>query len=98
MQTKVKAFLEITMDIKDENRAAAAKVYTDYKQPFLAEIKGAVTKDLLIRSEDVQVLHGFASTQAAAEYLQSEMFQNDVFVGLKDLWSSEPNVKIYEVM
>ncbi len=98
MQTKVKAFLEITMNINEENRPAAAKVYTTYKQPFLSEINGAVTKDLLIRPEDVQVLHGFTSTEAANEYLKSEMFQNDVFVGLKGLWTTEPEVKIYEVV
>ena len=92
MQTKVKAFLEITMNINEENRAAAAKVYTAFKQPFLSEINGAVTKDLLIRQEDVQVLHGFTSVDAAAEYLKSEMFQNDVFVGLKDLWTTDPDV------
>ena len=61
MQTKVRAFLEITMNIKEENRAAAAKVYTAFKQPFLSEINGAVSKDLLIRPEDVQVLHGFSN-------------------------------------
>ena len=32
---KVKAYLEITMKIADENRAAAAKVYSDYREPFL---------------------------------------------------------------
>ena len=98
MKTKVKAFLEITMNIKEENRPAVAKVYTAYKQSFLSEINGAVTKDLLIRPEDVQVLHGFTSTEAANEYLKSEMFQNDVFVGLKDLWTTEPEVKIYETV
>ena len=72
----VTAYLEITMKISEENRPAAAKVYTDYRQPFLDTIKGAVTKDLLIRNEDVQVLH-------------------DVFVGLKPLWSADPDVKIY---
>ena len=96
MQTKVKAFLEITMNIKEENRAA--EVYTTFKQPFLSEINGAVTKDLLIRPEDVQVLHGFTSTETAGEYLKSEMFQNDVFVGLKDLWTTDPDVRIYEVV
>ena len=98
MQTKVKAFLEITMNINEENRAAAAKVYTAFKQPFLSEINGAVTKDLLIRQEDVQVLHGFTSVEAAAGYLKSEMFQNDVFVGLKDLWTTDPDVRIYEAV
>lgn len=90
-----KAYLEITMVINNENRPAAAKVYTDYRQPFLDQIKGAVSKDLLIRDEDVQVLHGFDSVENAKAYLDSQMFKNDVFVGLKPLWSADPDVKIY---
>ena len=93
----VKAYLEITMAIDNDNRGAAGKVYSDYKQPFLNQIKGALTKDLLIRNEDVQVLHGFASAEDAQAYLGSEMFQNDVFVGLKGLWKKDPDVKIYTV-
>ena len=91
----VTAYLEITMKISEENRPAAAKVYTDYRQPFLDTIKGAVTKDLLVRDEDVQVLHGFDSVENAKAYLDSEMIKNDVFVGLKPLWNAEPDVKIY---
>ena len=91
----VTAYLEITMKISEENRPAAAKVYTDYRQPFLDTIKGAVTKELLIRDEDVQVLHGFDSVENAKAYLDSEMFKNDVYVGLKPLWSADPDVKIY---
>lgn len=94
---KVKAYLEITMKIDDANRPAAAKVYTDYRQPFLDTIQGALTKDLLIRDEDVQVLHGFDSAEHAQEYLNSDLFTNDVFVGLKPLWSADPDVKIYTV-
>ncbi|SDE36783.1 hypothetical protein [Sporomusa acidovorans] len=93
----VKAYLLITMVINNANRPAAAKVYTDYRQPFLSQIKGAVTKELLIRAEDVQVLHGFDSVENAKAYLDSEMFKNDVFVGLKPLWSADPDVKIYSV-
>ncbi|MGY5485048.1 hypothetical protein [Paenibacillus sp. ALE2] len=93
----VKAYLEITMVIDNNNRPAAAKVYADYRSPFLDEIKGAVSKDLLIRDEDVQVLHGFDSVENARAYLDSEMFKNDVFVGLKPLWSADPDVKIYSV-
>ncbi len=93
----VKAYLEITMNIPSENRPAAAKVYTDYRTPFLETIKGALTKDLLIRDEDVQVLHGFDSVEHAQAYLSSDMFQNDVFVGLQPLWVSDPEVKIYTV-
>lgn len=77
-----KAFLEITMDIPEGNRPAAAQVYTDYRGPFLSEIPGAVSKELLVRGEDVQVLHGFDSAESAAAYLDSEMFKKDVFVGL----------------
>jgi hypothetical protein len=90
-----KAYLEITMVIGNPNRPAAAKIYADYRQPFLNKIKGAVSKDLLIRDEDVQVLHGFDSVENAKAYLDSEMFKNDVFVGLKPLWSADPDVRIY---
>lgn len=90
-----KAYLEITMVIDNANRSAAAKVYTDYRQPFLDQIKGAVSKELLIRDEDVQVLHGFDSVENAKAYLDSEMFKNDVFVGLQPLWSANPDVRIY---
>lgn len=93
----VKAYLEITMKIDETNRPAAAKVYTDYRQPFLDTIEGALTKNLLIREEDVQVLHGFDSVENAQAYLSSAMFQNDVFVGLKPLWNTDPDVKIYSV-
>jgi hypothetical protein len=49
----------------------------------------------LDRDEDVQVLHGFDSVEHAQAYLTGEMFQNDVFVGLKPLWSADPDVRIY---
>ena len=93
----VNAYLEITMKINNEERPAAAKVYSDYRQPFLDTIEGDMTKELLIRDEDVQVLHGFDSAEHAQAYLSSDMFQNDVFVGLKSLWMEEPDVKIYTV-
>ena len=94
---KVNAYLEITMKIPAENRPAAAKVYTDYRGPFLEQIPGALTKDLLIRDEDVQVLHGFDNAEHAAAYLKSEMFQADVFTGLQPLWNADPEVRIYTV-
>ncbi|MCI5656167.1 MAG: hypothetical protein SOT80_09350 [Candidatus Pseudoruminococcus sp.] len=93
----VKAYLEITMKISNNNRPAAAKVYNDYRQPFLDTIKGALTKNLLIRDEDVQVLHGFDSVENAQAYLSSELFKNDVFVGLQPLWDADPELKIYTV-
>lgn len=94
---KVNAYLQITMKIEQSNRADAAKVYTDYRGPFLETIKGALTKGLLIRDEDIQVLHGFDSAENAKAYLNSVLFKNDVFVGLKPLWSGNPDVRIYSV-
>lgn len=91
----VKAYLQVTMYIDDKNRAAAAKVYTDYRQPFLDNIAGALTKELLIRDEDVQVCHGFDSAEHAAAYLSSDLFQTKVFPALKPLWAKDPEVKIY---
>ena len=95
---KVKAYLEITMVIKPENRAAAAKVYNDYRKPFLDTIAGALTKELLVRDEDVQVIHGFDSMEHAKAYLKTDMFKNDVFVGLKPTWAAEPDVRFYEAV
>ena len=79
---KVNAYLQITMKIKENGRPSAAKVYFDYREPFLQTIDGALTKNLLVRDEDVQVLHGFDSKEHAAAYLESEMFKKDVAKGL----------------
>ena len=95
--SQVKAYLQITLDIPNENRPAAAKVYNDYRRPFLDTIEGAVSKNLLIRTEDVQVLHGFDSVEHAQKYLQSDMFKNDVFVGLQPLWKQDSDVRIYSL-
>ena len=69
------AYLEITLDIKSENRENAGGVYAKYKAPFLKQIKGATSKELLLRAEDVQVIHGFESEADAKAYLSSELFQ-----------------------
>ena len=94
---KVKAYLEITMVVNPENRPAAAKVYNDYLQPFLDNIEGALTKELLIREEDVQVIHGFDSLEHAKAYLETDLFKKDVFVGLKPSWAADPDVRFYEI-
>ncbi len=91
------AYLQITLKIKNENRAAAAAVYGKYKQPFLDKIAGAKSKELLIRDEDVQVLHGFASEENARAYLATKIFKNDVVGELKPLLEADPEVGIYSV-
>ncbi len=50
---------------------------------------------MLIRDEDVQVLHGFANRQQAADYLASDLFNKDVVNGLKPLLKAAPDVRIY---
>lgn len=92
-----KAYLEITMYVSDANRPAAAGVYNKYKQPFLDEIKGATSKELLIRDEDVQVLHGFTSVGEANAYLKTDLFNNDVVKELSPLFDKTPEIKIYSV-
>lgn len=91
------AYLEITLKVSDANRSAAAGVYSRYKAPFLNQIKGARSKELLIRDEDVQVLHGFASTADANEYLKSELFNQDVVKGLAPYLDAGPEIRIYDV-
>lgn len=97
MEKTVGAYLQITMKVKESDRAGAAAVYTKYREPFLKDIPGAMTKQLLVRDEDVQVLHGFDNAEHAAAYLKSELFTKDVFVGLKPFFQADPDVRIYTV-
>lgn len=90
-----KAYLEITLKIDAKDRSAAGAVYNQYKKPFLTKVAGAKSKELLLRDEDVQVLHGFATRQQAQAYLTSELFTKDVVVGLKPLLKGDPEVRIY---
>lgn len=88
-------YLQITLAIANSNREAAAAVYNKYKAPFLEKIPGATSKQLLVRNEDVQVLHGFDSEQNAKAYLGSALFQNDVVRELGPLLGADPDVRIY---
>lgn len=90
------AFLEITLHVVQENRSNAGAIYTKYKQAFLSGVPGAKSKDLLLRTEDVQVLHGFDSTQNAESYLKSQLFQKDVVRELKPFLADAPEIRIYE--
>lgn len=59
------------MKVAATDRPKAGAVYSKYKQPFLTTIPGAESKELLLRDEDVQVLHGFDSQASAENYLTS---------------------------
>lgn len=90
-------FLQINLDVAAKDRLAAASIYTRFKGIFLTEVRGAVSKELLIRDEDVQVLHGFDSTESAKSYLGSDLFNHDVVNALKPLLQATPDFRIYEI-
>lgn len=69
---------------------------TKYKEPFLNKVSGAESKSLLVRDEDVQVLHGFSSMEAAESYLKSDLFNKDVVSALTPLLDAAPEIRIYE--
>ena len=91
-----KAILEITMKVTEANRPKAGEVYAKYKPPFLETVPGAESKDLLIREEDVQVIHSFESRAQAEKYLSSMLFGIDVVGELKPLLAADPEIRIYE--
>jgi hypothetical protein len=90
-------YLQITLKVAASNRPAAAAVYQRYKAPFLSKIAGAKSKDLLVREDDVQVLHGFDTEEHANAYLKSDLFQADVVGKLEPLLASAPDVRVYKV-
>lgn len=90
------AYLEITLHVDPANRVAAAGVYRQYKQPFLDTVPGATSKELLVRDEDVQVLHGFKNAADARAYLASELYTSDVVGGLAPLLNAAPDVRVYD--
>lgn len=91
-------YLQITLKIANANRAATAGVYEKYKAAFLNTIAGAKTKELLVRDDDVQVLHGFDSLDNANAYLQSALFNADVVEALKPLLDAAPDVRLYQAI
>ena len=91
------AYLAITLKIAEQNRPAAAGVYKKFKAPFLGSIAGARSKELLVRDEDVQVLHGFETAEQANAYLGSPLFTKDIVGALKPLLAADPEVRIYNV-
>ena len=88
-------YLQINLNVAAKDRPAAAAIYSQFKGPFMAQAKGAKSKELLIRDEDVQVLHVFDSVENAKAYLASALFNQDVVAALKPLLQSPPDVRVY---
>ncbi len=89
-------YLQINLNVASANRPAAAAVYARFKDAFLAQVPGARSKELLIRDDDVQVLHRFDSTADIQAYLNSAMFNDDIVTALQPLLQSAPDVRIYQ--
>jgi hypothetical protein len=83
--------------VSKNNRPAAAAVFQKYRQPFLDTVAGALTKQLLLRDADVQVLHDFDSTESAHAYLENPLFVSDVVRELAPLLDADPDIRIYQV-
>ena len=88
-------YLQVSLNVAAKDRPAATAIYSQFKGPFLAQASGAKSKELLIRDEDVQVLHGFDSVEHAKAYLASALFTRDVVTALKPLLQSPPDVRVY---
>ena len=91
------AYLQVTMTIDPADRAAGARIYSEHKQEFLDTVPGAKSKELLVRDEDVQVLHGFETVEQAGAYLTSELFTAKVVPGLTPLLKADPDIRVYAV-
>ncbi len=92
-------YLEITLNVPPANRPAAVAVYNKYRGDFLGgRVPGAQSKQLLVRPEDVQVLHGFVTLVEARAYLESNLFTKDVARELKPLLGGDPEIRIYEAV
>jgi len=96
-EDSVSAYLQITLKVSPSNREAAGGVFHKYQQPFLDSVPGAKSKNLLMREDDVQVLHGFETPEQASAYLESSLFKDDVVGALGPLLDAAPDVRVYQV-
>ncbi|MGW1784962.1 hypothetical protein ACWCQQ_38555 [Streptomyces sp. NPDC002143] len=91
------AYLEVTLQVAQADRSAAAGMYEKCKQPFLDTVPRATTKELLIRDEDVQVLRRFETAADAKAYLASDLFTRDVVGDDSPLLQAAPEVRLYDI-
>ncbi len=92
----MQTYLQVTLKVKKSNREAAINIYNKYIYFFLDTVSGAVSKSLLLREKDIQVLYGFSNTRKARSYLRSKMFNNHIIGELDPLLESVPEIRIYE--
>src|SRR5262245_32983032 len=90
-------YLEITLKVRAERSPAAVDVYNRYRTPFLQTVTGAKSKQLLVRDDDVQVLHGFDTEANAQAYLKTSLFERDIVSALGPLLDAAPDLRVYVV-
>ena len=82
---------------KTKTQLQAQAFYAKYKESFLKTVAGAKSKELLVRDEDVQALHGFGSVGLANACLKTELFKKDVVRELGSLLDKASQIRIYAV-
>lgn len=76
IQPAIRGFLQVTLSIPAPRREKAiSRIFLPARQHFLERVLGAVSMDMLVRDEDVQVLHGFDTYENARTYLNSGVFK-----------------------
>jgi hypothetical protein len=86
-------------------RSAPSRTPTARRAPNVASIAtngsssvpGVLEKELLVRDDDVQVLHKFNPSEQARAYLKIDLFNADVVTALKPLLDAAPDVRIYQI-
>lgn len=92
---KAKAYVVLTADVPADKRDSASRDYYMNKASFLNDIDGAVNKELLKRDQDLMIVAGFSSLDSANAFLSTELYQKDIFTGMKKYSSKEPVVQVY---
>ncbi|MFA5515544.1 MAG: hypothetical protein WDA20_04590 [Desulfuromonadales bacterium] len=97
IQPAVRAYLQISLPVPPERRdEAITKVFLPSRQRFDELAEGAVSIDLLVRNEDLQVLAGFDTLEHARAFEKSPAGR-DLTGQLTKLAEKEPTVALYNV-
>ncbi len=92
------AYLQITLDISEKNRAAAAAVYQKYKAPFLSQRSTALfQKNCWYVPKMCRFCIVSTRLNRLKPYLGSQLFTADVVEALKPYLNRAPDVRIYDV-
>ncbi len=95
IQPAIRAHLLITVKVDSSRRAALIdQVYEPNRTRFLQKIPGAVSKNLLLRREDLAILHGFDTAENAEAYLHSDLY-GELLRQLADYQEENPVAALY---